>query len=134
MSITIQLPKELEQQLREKAQQEGVRLERLISRLLEDRIPPSDAQTADGKREAELLKKINEGFPPDFWGTYFQLIEKRQQEKLTLAEHAELIECSDKIENANALRMKYLLELAELKNVDLDDLIDELEIRPKSHA
>jgi len=134
MSITIQLSKQLEQRLREKAQQDGILLERLISRLLEDRFPPAAAQTSGSTTEAELLKKVNEGFPVDFWENYFQLIEKRQQEKLTLAEHTELIECADKIEKANALRMKYLVELAKLKNLDLDELMSDLEIRPKSHA
>ncbi|MCB0517904.1 MAG: hypothetical protein H6577_01545 [Lewinellaceae bacterium] len=134
MSITIQLPKHLEQRLREKANQEGVVLERLISKLLEDRFPPSSSQTAVGAKEAELLKKINEGFPADFWEKYFQLIEKRQQEKLTPTDQNELIAYSDKIEKSNAHRMKYLLDLAELKNVDLDDLMNEMEIHPKSHA
>lgn len=84
------------------------------------------------KRETELLLKINQDFPERFWKEYSQLIEQRRAGKLTPAEHERLIEMSDRLENANVERIKRLVELAALKNMDLDDLMQQLGIQPKS--
>ncbi len=81
-----------------------------------------------------MLKKINTGLSPEFWEQYYALVEKRRNEQLTPPEHAALIELSNSVEETNARRMKHLAQLARLKNMDLDDLMEKLGIAPRSHA
>ena len=86
------------------------------------------------QREAELLKKINEAIPVALWPAYKKLSAKRDEKTLTGAEHAELLRLSDQIERLNAERIGYLVELAQLRNVSLTDIMDELGIQPLTHA
>lgn len=86
------------------------------------------------QRETELFKKINDAIPLSFWQPYNQLLAKRDVASLTEAEHEELLRLSDELERLNAERMGYLMELAQLRNVSLTDLMDELGIHPVSHA
>ena len=49
------------------------------------------------------------------WQRYHELLEKRRAETLTVNEQAELIAFSDEIERANARRMEYLVEFAQVQ-------------------
>ncbi|HRQ37091.1 MAG TPA: STAS/SEC14 domain-containing protein [Chloroflexota bacterium] len=86
------------------------------------------------EKEATLLRKINQGIPLALWQPYKIVAAKRDAESLTPAEHAELIRLSDEIERLHAERVKYLVELAQLRNVPLSDLMDDLGIHPLNHA
>jgi hypothetical protein len=57
------------------------------------------------------------------------LIEKRDNLTLSETEQTELIRISDQIEEANAERLTHLIELANLRNVDLDDLMETLGLK-----
>ncbi len=55
-------------------------------------------------------------------------------ETLTQEEHQELLAFTAQIEKADAERMKYLAELARIRGVSLDLLMEELEIHPPAYA
>jgi len=82
------------------------------------------------KREAELLQKINQGLPETVQKRYDELSEKLHLETITPEEHKELLKLVDTTELANAERIEYLLELAGLRKVSLNELIRQLGIKP----
>ncbi len=125
MSITIHIKEDLEKRLRQRADAEGVHLADYITKMLEAQLPPA-ATPAPEQREMELLQKINLGLPTELWQRYANLQEKRQSETLLPEEQAELITISDRIEAANAERMPYLIELAQLRQVSLETLLHQL--------
>ena len=135
MPITLNMPTDLEQRLRDGAAQAGIQLDRFIHGLLEKQMPGESASTSQSaKREAVLLQKINAGFSIEFWENYSALIQKRQAETISQTELAALIEQSDLIEMADARRVKYLDELARLRQISLENLMGQLGIQPRGHA
>lgn len=86
------------------------------------------------KDEARLLQLINQGVPPEVRSRYQLLDEKLHDETITVAEHQELLELINQIELADAERMRYLVELAQLRNTPLDSLMDQLGIRNPTYA
>lgn len=87
------------------------------------------------RTEAELLLKINQGIPSEIQKRYDELTAKRQAEMLTPddAEYDELLRLTDRVENLDAQRLKYLVELANLHGTSLNDLIEDLGIRSPSY-
>ena len=133
MSITVQLSADLEKRLRQEAKLAGVNIERIINRLLEERFPSSSSNDVS-QQEADLLLKINSGFSEDFWKEYFLLIDKRENYTILEKELKRLTKYSIKVELASAERLKYLMELANLRKMDLVSLMKELQITPRTHA
>jgi len=131
MSLTIQLPSKLEEQLREHAAKEGLAPEGYVLKVVQNSLK-LPAQMPD--REAELLKKAELGISPDFWEEYDKLIEKRMAETITPSELKRLIKMTDKVEEANARRMPYLIELAKIRNVKLEVLIKQLGVHRPSYG
>lgn len=87
------------------------------------------------KREAELLHKINQSLPPTFQQRYDELTTKLQADTITFEEHQELLQMNDQIELADAERLQHLIELAQLRNLPLDALMNQLDIHhPQPHA
>lgn len=82
------------------------------------------------EREAELLQEINQGPPAGVQRRYDELRAKLQADSITPTEHEELLRLIDQIEMADAERMQHLIELAQLRNVSLDELMDRLGIHP----
>jgi hypothetical protein len=123
MSITINLSRQIEEKLKSITTQNGMALEDYIEQLIAENIEESVS------KEDELLLKINQGISTEKWKRFHELKGKRQAETLTEAEHQELIKVYSEIEEVHAQRLLYLVELAELKNVDIHDLMDELGIK-----
>ena len=86
------------------------------------------------QEEAELLQKINQGVPPKVRSRYDELHEKLLDETLTPDEQQEFIGISDQIEFADAERLKHLVLLAQLRNVTVDTLMDQLGLRRRVYA
>ena len=86
------------------------------------------------QEEAELLQKINQGVPPKVRSRYDELHEKLLDETLTPDEQQEFIGLSDQIEFADAERLKHLILLAQLRNVTVDGLMDQLGLRRRVYA
>ncbi|TVQ18811.1 MAG: hypothetical protein EA367_13695 [Leptolyngbya sp. DLM2.Bin15] len=129
--ITLQLPPELEQQLRTEAAKQGIHPDRYILNVLQDRLQASLHPTpALSKVETDLLEQINLGLSSDRWEDYHRLIAKRRAATLTETEHARLIAISDDIEQANVSRIRALIALAQLRGTDISTLMQELGIIP----
>ena len=130
MALTIELPSNIEQQLLQGATQKGVSLENYLLQLI------SNATNAPKKTikkkaiselsENELLRKINLDITETEWTTYHRLTSLRKADKITESEYAQLIELGEKIENANVVRLKYLVVLSQKRKVSLNKLMADL--------
>jgi hypothetical protein len=135
MALTITLTPEAEERLRDESARTGLPPETLAANKLEAFLlpvggapPPPVAASPD---ESELLAKINEGFPPEFWRRYRELIARREEGSLTANERTELVALTDRVEEKNWRRTEYLLALAALRKVALPDLVQQLGLRPE---
>jgi hypothetical protein len=81
--------------------------------------------------EADLLKKINKPVPFEIQQRYNNLLYIRNRKKLTDIEYQELLELTAYTENLNVNRLENLLQLANLRNISLDDLLEQLELKPQ---
>jgi hypothetical protein len=86
------------------------------------------------QQESELLLKINQIIPSDIENHYNDLIAKRDSVTLTDNEHQELLCLTEKIELQAAERVKCLVELANLRGISLNTLMDNLGIQMKSYV
>lgn len=86
------------------------------------------------KNEAELLLKINQGMPIAVRKRYTELNLKLREETITPEEHEDLLQLIDRMELADAERLKHLIELASIRNISVDVLMSQLDIRPRAHA
>ncbi len=83
--------------------------------------------------ETRLLLKINQDIPPAARKRMNELIDKRQANLISQAELEELIQLTDQSEELGVERLKCLIELAQLRNIPLDELMRQLGIKPVSH-
>ncbi len=86
------------------------------------------------KAEADLLQKINQGLPAEQWQQYERLNDKLHEETITPDEHSEFLRLVDLIELADAERIGHLIELAKLRGISLDSLMDQLGLRRRTYA
>jgi len=134
MSLIIDLPAELEERLKEQAKREGKALEQYVAALIKAKVGPSIVtDNALSAKETQLFGAINKGFAPEFWDRLKILNEKRRSAALSEPELQELISMTDQLELVNLQRMKALVELAEFRSVDIDDLMEQLGLRHGDH-
>ena len=136
-SITLQINPALEQNLREKAARKGVGLDSYIQSLLEkvgnaEPIEPHISRLS--KEEEGLLEKASLGLSEEFWEKYRGFVAIKETRFLTESERAEFIAMTDQVEAANARRMKYLVKLAQLRQVPLLQLMEQLGIKGGGYA
>lgn len=103
-------------------------MERFVARLFV--LKARQETPALTERESELLTQINRGLIPARGVRMNKLIAKRKSRTISSAEVRELISITDEAERLNVERVKHLIELAALRNVTLDELINQLGIRP----
>lgn len=84
--------------------------------------------------ETELLRKINQGLPLSTQKRYAALIAKRRAETLTAEEYQELLKLTNDVENFEAQRVVCLTELAQLRQVTLEALMQQLGIKAPEYA
>jgi hypothetical protein len=84
--------------------------------------------------ETELLQRINHGGSIEMRVRFRDLRNKVLEEIATHDEQDELIQLSDQIEEADAQRLRDLTLLAHIRNVSLDELLKQLEIRQAPDA
>jgi len=123
MSITVQLGLEVESKLKRISHQKGVGLEDFVAELIKNHVENSQTE------EEELLEKIHQGISIEEWNKYRFLKEKRITGTLTKLEQETLVEIYNKIEEVNAERMLYLVQLSKLKNIPIRDLMKDLGIK-----
>jgi len=85
------------------------------------------------KTETDLLMKINQGPPPEVRQRFRELNRKRKAETISPEEHQELLLLIEQIEQSDVERVKYLIELANLRGLSLTALMKELDIRPPAY-
>ncbi len=82
-------------------------------------------------KEVRLIKKVNETtLTEEEYRRFYELIEKRRDEIISNDELEELSELTDKSEEINVKRLKYLFEIAQIRNKSLREVMKELEIFP----
>jgi hypothetical protein len=84
--------------------------------------------------ETDLLLQINQGVPMELHQQYQALKKKQDAEILTGEEYEELLELSDRIEILAAARAGSLVKLAQLRQVPLTQLMNELGIKAPSYV
>lgn len=132
MSITLTLPDPLARQVQQVAQREGVATDAYIVQLLQWHL--STRQSALPASEAALLQQINLGLPATTWQRYHELARKMADETLQSDEQPALIALTEQIEQANVRRIAALIKLAQIRATTLDNLIEQLGIRPPAYA
>jgi hypothetical protein len=83
--------------------------------------------------ESELLARINQGLPTEERARLKELISRRDAETITPTEVQELIGTTDRLEKLHAERLAALAELATLRGITLDEVIDQLGIQFPDH-
>ncbi len=131
MALTIDLLNTLEQQFRQEAASKGLSLDSYLLSLLKNLATVSSAKPPRKPlSEATLLKKVNLNISESEWSLYRQLVNLRREENLSPNELEQLTALSEKIEQANAKRLHYLLALAQLRGVSLQQIKTDLGIKP----
>ena len=101
--------------------------EQFFERLVELRSPlvaPTLSLT-----ESELLAKINQPVLPAIHQRHHELMAKRRAQSITEREYDELLVLIDKLEKADAERIRCMRELARLRKVSFDEVIQQLGIK-----
>ncbi len=81
-----------------------------------------------------MLKKINMEFSPNKMERFLLLDEKRQQETLTQDEHRELLSLVRQLEKYDAEKLQLVGQLALLRGVPFDALLEQLGLYQTRHA
>lgn len=76
--------------------------------------------------ESRLLLAINQAISVELQEHYHYLLMQRDANALTSEEYSELITLGDRIENLEAERLGNLLQLAQLRQISLDQLMIDL--------
>jgi hypothetical protein len=84
--------------------------------------------------EAVLLQRINTGLSAELQQRFDELVERRQQELLTQAEHTELVALTDQIEQRDAERTEALVQLALLRHLSVRELMQTLGLQPPTYV
>ncbi len=84
--------------------------------------------------EAQLLQRINQELPRDNRDRYRELMKLRDAQALTAEQYQELLQLTDQVEKSQANCVEALVELAQLRNVSVDQLMDQLGFRPTSQG
>jgi len=131
MTITLELSETLERQLRTEAARNGISVNKQIVQSLSD----NDA-TPDGNAstEEQLSNKIMRWIPAHQHKTYLALVEKRRAGAISQSEYEDLLLLTDVVETAHAVRMRHLIQLADLRNISLENLLLEIGIAPAKYA
>jgi hypothetical protein len=82
--------------------------------------------------EADLLEKINAGFPIEQWQKLEFLDNKLENSSLSKKEHQELMALTEVYENYTLQRLKYLAQLADLRKTTLREVMKQLGIHHAS--
>jgi predicted DNA-binding antitoxin AbrB/MazE fold protein len=95
--------------------------------------PEEDSQSVTSP-ETELLNKIHHPLPEALHQRISQLMQQRDADQLTPAEHQELIQLSQQVELLNVDRITHLIELAKHRQTTLPQLIKDLGLKPIEYA
>jgi hypothetical protein len=130
MNVTLIVPPEMERKLKQAASQIGLSPDSYIVRLLQQELQARATPARLSTEETDLLQRINTSLSAMEWERYRALLSKRDAENLSDNEQADLIALSDKLEEANVLRMEAVAELAQVRKVAVSELMSTLGLTP----
>jgi hypothetical protein len=123
---TIQI--ETDQLVKAALQLPPLELEQLVAKLQGIRRQSSAPRLS--AKETELLRQINQGPPAELQRRFDVLRRKRQRIKLNRAEQQELLTLTQQLEQLDVTRLQWLAQLAELRQVSLPVLMQQLGLEP----
>ncbi len=133
VQVTSQIEIDLDEVLKSVAQLDPHELEQVVNQFIALQARRRAASLSPA--ETELLQQINQGLPPTLRSRYEELNAKLHEETITPAEHEELLQLTDQIEQSDAERLRHLIALAQLRQVSVDTLMGQLGIcRSPTHA
>lgn len=124
-TLTIELDSLTENRLQERSLQEGRRKEELAARLLAASLELSHSAEMS---EPQLLEAINHGWNEQEWQRYHSLVDLRKEERLTESDYQELCDLTNAREIAQANRLRLVFDLANLRNITIDEMMQQLGI------
>lgn len=86
------------------------------------------------EQESRLLQLINRPVPATVQSRYDLLTQKQRANTLSADEYAELLQVIEQIEQFDAERVQHLVTLAQLRQVSLDKLMQDLGIRQPDYV
>src|SRR5260370_22759982 len=132
MTVTVALSSELIAALRALAGRTGRDLSSTIAGVVEEQVQKHAAEDLlpphVPQAEADLLERIQRGLPEATWQRYDELQELRELEQLTPDQHRELIALTDEIEGWNVRRLQLAKQLADLRGVPWQKVVQELQL------
>ncbi|MEZ4661485.1 MAG: hypothetical protein R2911_28375 [Caldilineaceae bacterium] len=130
--VTSQIELDMDEVLNGLARLNSQELEQFVERVLSlqahRRAPSLPAQ------EADLLQRINHGVAGNVRQRYHELNEKLLAEAISVEERAEFLAIVDQIEAADAERLLALIELARLRSLTVDQLMQQMGIQRQIYA
>ena len=121
--LTIELDNATDNRLQERSLQEGRKKEELAAGLLASSLGVTSAPELS---EAQLLEQINQGWNEQEWLRYHALVVMRKEERLTETEYQELCALTTAREVAHVNRLRFVRELARLRNITLEETMRQL--------
>lgn len=130
-TITVDSSLAVEYNAAPKTRQKQARL--AMRRALQAPLVTSPTEPRLPKQETALFLKINRSLTPEQQERYDELRATREDETLTPAEHVELSQCVEEIETLWIDRLQAVLELAQLRRISPQQLMQQLAIAPRSY-
>ncbi len=82
-----------------------------------------------------MIEKIkNIDFSPEDQKIYGKLLKKFRADKIKPEEHEKLTELNDELEEITLKRLKWLSEISQIRQQSIDEIMNELEIKPKNYG
>jgi hypothetical protein len=92
------------------------------------RLVPKQMAPRLSKKETELFLKINRGLSEEQWQRMADLNEKLEESDITDVEHAELLRLARRSERLQVERLRAVIELAKLRQVQPEEMMRQLEL------
>lgn len=129
MSITLELPADMDSKLRARASRRGMTPEDYLRTIALDRLRPrrSSYQSLSAE-EQETIAKLNGELTRDFWHRYKELERKIISGDFSEAERDEALELARQSEAWNVRRISAINEMAERRGMKWDALMRQLKM------
>ena len=86
-------------------------------------------------REVELIRKIKTfDFTPEKEKLYCKLLKKFRAENISSEEHKILNQLTEELEGYGVERLRCLIEISKIRNQSIDEIMLELNIKPKNYG
>ena len=136
MTFSVNVPPDIEKRVRRQAADRGLDPQGLVVETLRRQFPARRSVKTNvlDAVETKLFERINTALPTETRRRYDDLVKKCRSNRISKADHAELLRLTDVIEVAHADRIAAVVELAQYRGVDFDQLLDELGLRTPRHV